>query len=121
MNCYVASQLSNVEFPPELTKENTLFYPETRMSTYECFTTSKPKDFHIVTDNPFLVSLYDKKEVFVWKKNKWINPEKQTFGASYHYIIEEVFEYPHTIPISIINGKTTNCMGFNKRKSVKKV
>ncbi|MDD5649076.1 MAG: hypothetical protein PHF86_01475 [Candidatus Nanoarchaeia archaeon] len=120
MNCYVASQLSNAVFPPELNKENTLFYPESRMTTYECFTTSQPKDFHIVTDCPFLVSLYDNEEVFIWEKNKWIHPKSQTFGTSYNIIIDDVFNYPHTIPQAIIDGKITNCMGFNRKKSVKK-
>lgn len=112
MNCYVTNPRSNAEYPSELTKDNTLFYPESKMTTFQCFTTSRPRDFHIVTDCPFLVSLYDKKEVFIWKDDKWANPDFQTYGTSYSIIIDDIFEYGRSIPQAVIDGKTTNCMGY---------
>jgi hypothetical protein len=115
MNCYVTHPRSGSVLPEELTKDNTLFYPESRMSTDDCFRSSVPSDFHIVTDNVFLVSLYSTKEVFIWRNNKWVHPEIQTYGASYTMIIDYVFDYGTTIPTAILNGKTTNCMGRNRK------
>jgi hypothetical protein len=116
MNCYVCNSRSSAIYPLELNKDNTLFYPENRMSTMDCFKITRPKDFHIVTDSPFLVGLYDRKEVFVWKNNKWINPDIQTFGASYSIIIQDIFGYNNTIPQTIIKSdECTNCMGFDRK------
>lgn len=112
MNCYVANPKDGSEYPSELNKDNTLFYPEQSMTTMDCFTSSRPRDFHIVTDCPYLVSLYDRYEVFVWRDGKWINPNFQTYGCSFNIIIDDIFGFPHSIPQAVISHKgVTNCMG----------
>jgi len=114
MNCYVVNPNEAYELPKVLNKENTLFFPEQSMSTQECFTTTRPRDFHIVTNSVFLVGLYTQVEVFIWDKKKgvWVNPELQTYGASYLLIMMQVFGYTNTIPQSCISRKEcTNCMG----------
>jgi hypothetical protein len=113
MNCYITNPHEYSVLPKELTKYNTLFYPEAGMTTIQCFKTSRPLDYHIVTDCPYLVSLYKDEEVFIWRDNKWINPDFQTYGCSYNLITMNLFEYHNTIPQAIVDGETTNCMGFN--------
>ena len=114
MNCYVTSPKAHSILPEELNKDNTLYYPESRMTTDQCFKTSRPSEYHIVTDSPFLISLYDYNEVFIWIKNKWINPKIQTYGTSYNIIISEIFDYNNSIPQAVINSnKVNNCMGYN--------
>jgi len=88
------------------------------MTTKDCLLSTCPKDFHIVTDSPFLVSLYSREEVFIWKDDKWQNPDFQTYGADFSIILDDIFGYNHSIPQAVINSKEcTNCMGFG-RKSI---
>jgi hypothetical protein len=119
MNCYVANPKSDCRYPSDLNKDNTLFYPESSMTTYEQCTSGRPAHFHIVTDSIFLVPLYDRKNVFVWKDGEWINPNFQTYGASFNLILDDIFNVQHTIPIAVVNGKTTNVMGRGIKNTIK--
>ena len=87
MKCYV--------YPPELSakyslpdeimdKSITLFYPEAGMTQNQLFRTARPRDFHIVTDSPFLVPLFDMWDVYYLERGKWRNPNFQTYGCSYN-------------------------------------
>ena len=117
MNCYVTNPKEGSIFPSELNKDNTLFYPEAGMTTMEKFTTSRPRDFHIVTDCPYLVSLYSFHEVFIWRNGKWENPNFQTYGCSYEIITSNIWEYQNSIPQAVIDSKgVTNCMGYKIKK-----
>lgn len=80
------------------------------MSTNELFTTTKPKMFHIVTDSPFLVPLYDMNDVYINVRGKWVNPEFQTFGCDYSRVMKLWKEY-RTLPAYALDGKVTNCLG----------
>lgn len=112
MNCYVTNPRNNHTIPDGIDKSNTLFYPESGMTTHQCFTTMCPRDYHIFTDSPYLVGLYDRDEVFIWKDGKWVNPDIQTYGCSYNLIAMELFNYFNTIPQAVIDSsKCTNCMG----------
>ncbi len=114
MNCYVTHPTKKSKLPVDLDKDNTLFYPESRMTTEQCFKTSRPKDYHIVTDCPFLISLYSREEVFLWKNGNWENPNIQTYGTSYNLIIDVIFGYEYSIPQAVISKKgVTNCMGYS--------
>ena len=110
MNCYIQDPGSKYDLPAELNKENTIFYPEARMSTNQLFTTSKPKEFHIVTDSPFLVPLYSWQDVFINVRGKWRNPEFQTYGCDYSRVMR-LWRDSQPIPAYALNGKVTNCLG----------
>jgi hypothetical protein len=111
MNCYIKSQDSDAVLPAGINKDNALFYPENAMTTQEMFTSTVPQNLHIITDSPFLIPLYKKSEVFIWKNNEWINPDMQTYGASYEYVIKRLFN-GGDIPKSVLDGTVTNCMGY---------
>jgi hypothetical protein len=113
MNCYV--------YPPELSgkyslpkeimdKSITLFYPEAGMTTNQLFTTAPPRDFHIVTDSPFLVPLYSMHNVFICENGKWVNPRFQTYGCAYTTVMR-LWKENRVIPSFTFDGKVTNCMG----------
>jgi hypothetical protein len=114
-DCYVTNHQDGAELPPELNKDNTLFHPEARMTSDDCFKTSRPAFLHIVTDCPFLVPLYETRHVWIWRDGKWVHPDFNTFGCSYSIIIDEIFGYTRSIPQAILDGKTTNCMGYNRK------
>lgn len=114
MNCYVKPQFTEkYDLPKGIDKENTLFYPEAGMSMQQMHRTTTPKHFNIFTDCPYLVNLYKQEEVFIWdeKSNKWINPDMNTYGASYNLIIMRIFKITNTIPAFVNDGQVTNCMG----------
>lgn len=118
MNCYIASQKRIYDLPNHLNKENTLYFPETIMTTIDMLFSSRPSEFHIVTDCHFLVSLYDRTEVFIYNKEneQWENPDIQTYGRSYDLILSELWKYNSSIPMAIINGEVTNVMGRKIKK-----
>jgi hypothetical protein len=97
-----------------MNKDITLFYPEAGMSTNQLFTTSRPRDYHIVTDSPFLVPLYDRLEVFILVRGKWVNPDFQTYGCSYSRAMR-LWNEMTEIPAYALDGKVTNCMGSKLR------
>lgn len=110
MKCYVTSPYSETPLPKKLTKENTLFYPEAGMTQDQLFKTGRPKDFHIVTDSPFLVPLYDNDDVRYVEDGKWVSPRFQTYGCSYNVVMGRLWD-GGSIPFAVLNGKTTNVMG----------
>ena len=111
MNCYIAPQDRDYELPKHLDKDNTIFYPETGMTTFELHTSSVPKDFHIVTDSHFLAPLYKKEEVFIFKNGEWVNPDINTYGSSYDYILHHLWSIKISIPRAIYDGQVTNVVG----------
>lgn len=115
MNCYVYNHRTMDALPDGLDKDNTMFYPEKRMTTHDLFHTMRPKDFHVVTDSPYIVPLYDRKEVFILEDGKWVHPDFQTFGCSYEIVTDRIWNYRNSIPQAIINSdKCTNCMGHRR-------
>lgn len=114
MNCYVMNPKSGARMPRHLNRENTLFYPEARMTLYEQWTSGRPKDFHIVTDSPDLVGLYPRHEVFIWdeKEQSWMNPPLETYGTDIQVLRAEVFGIKSGIPGAVISREfVTNVMG----------
>jgi hypothetical protein len=115
MNCYIVEAGKMCDLPDGVNISNTIFYPEHKMTLRQLMTTCRPKYKHIVTDSPFLVPLYESKEVFVWRDGEWINAvdlNLKTYGTSYDIIMEEIWRFNNTIPMVIISaGNATNCMG----------
>ena len=111
--CFVASQKRDYDLPSFLNKGNTIYFPETEMTTNELLHTGRPNGFNIVTDSHFLVGLYDCDEVYYYdgKLKEWINPDFQTLGTSYNIILHKLWKYKNTIPKAILDGEITNIMG----------
>ena len=121
MNCYVTNpKRIESELPSDLNKENTLFYPESGMTTIDKHHSGRPSEYHVVTDEPMFVGLYKKQEVFIWKDGAWVNPDFQTYGCSLSIIMDNIFGIESSIPRAVIDGKTTNCMGHKINKHGKK-
>ena len=112
-NCYIMSQRAMHERPKGLDKDNTLFFPESGMTTHDLVHSGRPKDYHIITDSHFLVGLYSRHEVFIFdnKDNRWINPGLQTYGTSRELLLSELWGIESSIQMAVLNGNVTNCMG----------
>jgi len=96
--CYV--RVRNNEFHNILLSKNDLImYPETSMRFLDTVS-YLPYVQSILTENPYLISCYDRNNVWVLNaENKWVNPDIQTFGASISYITQEILNYGHEIPL----------------------
>lgn len=110
--CYINSQTSGHSLPDFLNRDNTIFYPETSMSTLEMLNTGRPRDYNIVTDSHLLVGLYSSIDVFLYDQElkEWVNPSMQTYGTSYNLLLNRLWGGA-TIPSSVRDGKITNVMG----------
>lgn len=116
MKCYITNPMSGSIYPSELNKDNTLFYPESRMTFDEQLNSGRPDEYHIVTDSPFLVGLYSDEDVYYWKDGQWVNPNFQTYGCSYNMIMSRLFACKYSIPRAVLDGEITNIMGYNIKK-----
>jgi len=58
----------------------------------------------VVTENPWVISSYDKRKVWIIRNGEWINPSEQTYGCSTNIITSNILGYDHTIPLAVIGG-----------------
>jgi len=118
MNCYVSHNLHLPNIPEGITRKNTIFFPEKTMSIMDQHRSGCPDKFHIVTNSPDLVGLYDREDVFVWNEEdkRWEHPFCQTYAADLCSIRQEVFGINVAIPRATVDGDTTNCMGHPLKK-----
>jgi|WetSurMetagenome_2_1015567.scaffolds.fasta_scaffold316446_3 hypothetical protein len=80
-----------------------LWYPETSKTLLGCIN-YKPYEQSIVTENPWLIAMYDRENVFVWRDGKWRNPNHQTYGGDISHIMTEVLKIPNMIPAQALDG-----------------
>jgi len=80
-----------------------ILYPESgnRFIDNVCY---RPYVKSIVTENPWIISTYDKKSVFVLVDGEWENPTDKTYGTSVNMITCNILEYPNTIPLLPLGG-----------------
>lgn len=88
-------------------KENQLIlYPENRFRFIDLIT-YRPYVKSILTENPWIISLYDRKQVFVIKNNKWVNADIQTYGASIDIIVSDILGYNSSISATVYGNVET--------------
>lgn len=119
--CYVSYPTQCDPYPKKLNRENTLFYPEARMSIQAQHTSGRPLRYHVVTNSPDLVGLYDREEVWIYSKEekRWVHPDFQTYACDLSRI-RQLFGIQAAIPRACLDGKTTNVMGHPVKRRVKR-
>lgn len=101
-----------------LNKDNTIFWPENRMTLHDILHSSRPAEYHVITNEPRLISLYKKSNVFKLVDRKLESPKFETYGASFDMILNWI-GYEYTIPAAVIDSKlVTNCMGYKVSKTI---
>lgn len=63
----------------------------------------------IITEDASMIACYDRKCVWVWRKDEngngdWINPDIQTYGTSHELIMSDLLFIEHSIPMNIISA-----------------
>lgn len=52
----------------------------------------------VLTESPWIISNYDRLDVYVWEDGKWQHPDRQTFGASVNNLNMTLLGVRSTIP-----------------------
>jgi len=102
-HCYLLMQ-GNWIHPIAYKRESFLWYPEramrlTEQCMYEQFEES------IVTENPWLVSLYPCERVWVVGENgRWENPNIQTYAGNHTNILYSLLNFTSCVPAMPLDG-----------------
>ena len=103
-NCYVLLRVDEVH-PITYQRYDLVWYPEDSMTLLDTIQ-YKPYVRSIVTENPWLISMYDKDKVLIWSKEykRWITQHRQTYGASVNMIMMTILGIRQTIPSGALDG-----------------
>ena len=80
-----------------------ILYPERAMTFVDtvCY---QPFVKPIVTENPYLICCYSRRNVRVLQDGKWVKPSMQTYGASISLITELLLGYHNSISMLPMGG-----------------
>lgn len=102
--CYVLVRLPQKAHAIAHRRHDLVWYPETGMSLVDCVT-YKPYVKSIVTENPWLIACYSRENVRVWDKDRgWVEPVRQTYGASHDSITSTILGIKQSIPSTAYDG-----------------
>jgi len=108
-NCFVFIQGNEVDIEMfydlvRLSKDDkVILYPEAGGS-FVSQVTYRPYIKTVVTENPWVISSYSRKNVWVIRNGKWVNPSRQTYGCSVGIISGDILGVRTSIPLSIFGG-----------------
>ena len=103
-NCYVVARGRDDDKEKYLDllynhKNDLVLFPESNMRFIDTVT-YLPVTKSIVTENMYLVSSYNKYNVWILDaKGEWMNPNEQTFGCSIESLANHLLGYGSSIPI----------------------
>jgi len=83
--------------------DTVILYPE-RAMTFTDAVCYRPFVKSVVTENPWVISCYDRNSVWVVRDGKWENPSEQTYGCSVNIITGNILGCNNTIPFGVIGG-----------------
>ncbi len=87
----------------ESKNDNLILYPE-RSMTFADTVDYRRYVKSVVTENPYIISCYSKKDVWVLQDDVWVHPDIQTYGASVNIITCNILQYLNTIPTFVMGG-----------------
>ncbi len=98
-NCYFLEQTEYNDILQKKNDKDFLLYPERSLSFRQVSTEwLPPPNTNVITENPWIVSSYDRRKVFILVNGEWQNPEDQTFGACTTIMIDRLFNIDASIP-----------------------
>jgi len=110
--CYVLLQTNKIH-PIAYHRHDLVWYPERAMTLLDCVQ-YRPYVKSVVTENPWIISCYDRDNVRVWHDG-WVSPNDQTYGASVNSITMRLLGIRSTIPAMVYDG------GKDIKKLIKKL
>ena len=96
--CYALLREDTEEIHPIAHERHDLnWYPETRLTLLGTID-FRPTVRSVVTENPYIISCYERKDVRVWVDGEWIMPDIKTFGCSVDIIMDQILGVSVSIP-----------------------
>ena len=81
-----------------------LWYPETAMNLVDQYA-YRPYVQSIVTENPWLITLYDRERVrIVYEDGSWQCPQYQTYAADVGHVFSHLLELPSHVAAMPLDG-----------------
>lgn len=77
-------------------KNNYITYPEQGYTLTE-LVCGVAFEEPIITESPFIISNYRRESVWIFRDGQWVNPEMETFGASFNRILSVILLHSPTI------------------------
>ena len=113
--CYVLLQTNKIH-SIAYERHKLIWYPERSMTLLDCVR-YRPYVKSVVTENPWIISCYDRDNVRVWRPeyDGWVIPNDQTYGASVNSITMCLLGIRNTIPAMVYDG------GKDIKKLIKKL
>jgi hypothetical protein len=108
-NCFVYIEGNEVDIEKyydlvRLSKDDKIIlYPERK----RCFIDTvcyRPYVKSVVSENPWIISCYSAKNVWILEDGEWMHPDIQTYGASVEYITDLILHVNSSIPLLILGG-----------------
>ena len=103
-NCYVLLRIDKIH-PITYKRYDMVWYPEDSMTLFDTVL-YQPFVRSIVTENPWLISMYKKENVMIWsiEDKKWKTQHRETYGASVNMIMMTILGIRQTIPSGALDG-----------------
>jgi len=103
-HCYVLLCGDWIHPHAPLMREYMLWYPERAMTLFDQYT-YRPYVKSIVTENPWLITLYDREKVrIVYDDGSWQLPQYQTYGAGFEHMVHNVLNIPSSVAAMVLDG-----------------
>lgn len=80
-----------------------ILYPERAFTFVDCVC-YRPYVKTVVTENPYIISCYSRKDVYVLQDGEWVHPDDQTYGTSINYLTTLLLNYDGSIPLLPLGG-----------------
>lgn len=80
-----------------------ILYPE-RAMTFADTVDYRRYSKSVVTENPYIISCYPKKDVWILHDDEWVHPDFQTYGCSVNMITSQILQYNNSIPTAVMGG-----------------
>lgn len=84
-------------------KDEVILWPENSLSITQQVIGVKYKK-SIITESPFMICMYDRRDVFIFREGKWKIPDFQTFGCSFDIIMSDILFLTSSINASILSN-----------------
>lgn len=103
-HCYVLKQGNWVHPHAPIMRDKMVWYPERSKTLHDQYL-YRPYVQSIVTENPWLIALYDREKVFVVEENgEWRRPNYQTYAMDVGQCLTHILGIPSSVAALPLDG-----------------
>ena len=103
-NCYILMQGNWIHPHAPIMRVEMIWYPERAMTAFEQYL-YRPYVQSVVTENPWVISLYDRERVWIVDEDgAWRNPPYQTYGGDFSHVVSHIMNFPSHVAGMPLDG-----------------